>query len=71
MSLVARFYNDEKVRDAVHAYCREKIDEAVLELTYKGEDTKHLKGAKEFIDEIFYQMECDFMKREKKPREDI
>lgn len=50
------FYDQEVVREVVKNYFYEVMDEAVLEATYKGQDTSGYKEAREVIRRAFSKL---------------
>lgn len=64
-----RFYNDEATRKDVRDFLIEYLKEKAVELTFNGDETKHIKLAGEVISEAWNKLDQIYGKKEQKQKE--
>lgn len=69
MDLLKQFYNDTHTKDSVKEFIMVYLKEKAVELTFTGEETKHIKLAREVLDEAWNKLEQLYGKKEEKPKE--
>lgn len=63
--LLAKFYNDNTTRDAVHEFFIENLKSIAVSKSFEGLDTKGIKEAKEMLDNAFQELEGKYGKSPK------
>lgn len=64
-----QFYLDEGVREAVKSFLILCLKDEAVELTFNGQETRHIKQANDIIEKAFNKLEQQYGKKEKKQKE--
>lgn len=67
--MLKRFYQDEEIRIGVKEFLLGYLKEKAVELTFSGEETRHIKLAKETVEEAWNKLDQIYGKKEKVKKE--
>ena len=56
-NILQQFYNNETQRETIHSFLIEILKELAIDKTFKGEDVKGIKEAKEAIEKAFDRLD--------------
>lgn len=67
--LLKQFYSDSATRNSVKEFIMVYLREKAVELTFNGEETKHIKLAREILDDTWNRLEQLYGEKQQKPLE--
>lgn len=67
--ILKQFYLDTNTKDSVKEFILVYLKDKAVEMTFSGEDTKHIKLAREVLDEAWNKLEQVYGKKEEKKKE--